>query len=530
MTKVQTNSQGKVYVANGKALIASEGIAYNGLDSSFTNGEVTIKKGALADYSISEVTETGCLAKYQNIYNNYKIWGYPTINFGSGVVSGFSGGSTDHYIILPQNFPSTITQADMIFKGMLTDFSYHSMLLGCANSYERGFYVRRTTQAFSCYTGSWVDGTNALSTNTWYWFRVIFDGTNWIGYTLEDDDYVLDKLPDISQWRQEWTTTTNIISGFLFNIGFNYATPTEYWKGSINLGQSQIIINRELWWSAKGNSGIVKYNNTYIQTQGMLDTLSGTIPSSATSLYINYNPVGRSYMLDTLNSMKAVQVGNKWYSCPSGGQVNVTGFSSYPVYSISPSFGFSAPITYNTDDMSYSGFSSDNFIKGNYIFEMTTAQFTKGFTLQVHIKTPSSFPSDNMHLIYCGSDYSHGPYIGIRSGGKCAYCGLSSGGTLIFEISNTSTQLSANTEYWLRMTKPDTTYFSHNTVLQLSTDGETWTDLGSSSSAPSTTITADRWLRVGYGGKVFTGRLYLEDTFIEIDGTKVWDIVNRGSV
>lgn len=676
------------------------GGSYPGLDSSFNKGEVTIEKGILADYFTSGVTETGCLAKYQTVYNNYKIVSTPTINFGSGVVSDFS---TSNYLSMPQAFPSTISQADMIFKGMLTDLSSHSMLLARADSQERSFCIRSNTSKFSCYIGSWVDGTNVLSVNTWYWFRVVFDGTNWKGYTLEDNDYILEKLPDISQWRLEWTTITNFVSGNMFNIGYNYNVSSQYWKGSMNLGQSQIIVNNELWWNAKGYSGIIKrlgytnfsivgspvidnstgvasnfstsnylilpstilYNepvdiyckfkltvtpnataclvelssstwqgfniavtnnsklrlwtssgdaygsttlslntnywikcvssssgsslylstdgetytlettltnnifsswylsnvyigvrgkntteaftfgevdlsgcyinsdgtiwwnpaiSSYFQTQGMLDTISGTIPSSTSSLYINYNPVSRNYMLDTLNSMKAIQVGNKWYSCPSGGQATVTGFSSYPVYSVSPSFGFIGTPTYNRDDMSYSGFSANNKILSDYAFYVTTSDAVKGFTIQLHFKTGSV---GSWQMIMGGrANFGYYTRISIEPNSKVLAFNLSSGGTTFFSITSTNA-LTAQTEYWVRLVKPDTTDVESDVLLQFSSDGETWTTNTSKPYTQNDTWTNPCfWLGAQDGSTIFDGKIYLEGTFIEMAGERVWDMAN----
>jgi hypothetical protein len=530
MTKVQTNAQGKVYVANGKALIATTpGVAYPGLDTDYTNGLATINKGALADYSISDITETGCIAKYTNVYNNFKIFGNPNINFETGVLSGITDSS---YINMPKAFPATIANVDMIFKGKIDDFSTTHSVLFNFNNASYSFIVRYTTQKFSCYANAWVEGTNVLSTNTWYWFRVTFDGTTWRGYTLVDDDYILSQLPDISQWRQEWTTTSSMpISNTTCGIGTNAGARAQHWYGSLNLSQAVIYVNGAEWWNAKGNSAIVYSNNIYQQTYGLLNT---NIPSGTPELQINYNPVDRNYALGERNAVVASIVGNKSYVWGNGGLLNFSGYSNYPSYSISPNWGFVGTPTYNSSNMSYSGFNQNNYIRTNYDFLMSTTQFAKGFTIQMHIKTPSSWggSSDHNWVFSQDGNWQYYSFFGILANAK-ACIKLATGGSELLSMT-VSTSLSTNTEYWIRVVKPDTRYFPNDTVMQISTDGENWTtDATASVSSISTNISNGK-LRVGaYDGTWYMrGAVYLDGTFIEFnngDGTttRVWDLVEQ---
>lgn len=67
MTKVQINSQGKVYVANGKALIATEGITPSGTLNITQNGTYDVTNYASADVNVSSGSGIGdCLFAWVN--------------------------------------------------------------------------------------------------------------------------------------------------------------------------------------------------------------------------------------------------------------------------------------------------------------------------------------------------------------------------------------------------------------------------------------------------------------------------------
>lgn len=228
--------------------------AFNGLNMTYEqlSGSPMVVKandGQLPDLThISGVT--GCLKEAGQQYpakiqgTNYTLIGSPTIS-SDNVVSDFSASNG---LKLPSSLPSTITSLDIIFKGNLTNVSSNSVIFAHANTSERYIGIRNTGK-FSMYTSSWVEGTTALSTGTEYWFRVVKDGNNYKGYTLVDNSYTLDTLPDLSSWTQEFSTSTNIFSGLLFNVGYNYKTTAEYFKGSIDLKGCSVNINGSEFWN-----------------------------------------------------------------------------------------------------------------------------------------------------------------------------------------------------------------------------------------------------------------------------------------
>jgi len=178
----------------------------------------------------------------------------------TGIVSGFSSTTG---ITLPEAFPSTVSNFDMIFKGSISNFDDDNVLLGYANTDEGYIGVTsRDTHSFSYWFGSWTQGQTTINFNTYYWFRVIYNGSSTKGYILLDNGYNLDNLPSLSQWSEEWTLDNNKFNGRLLNLGYNFATTSEHWTGNIDLDNSVIRINGSNWWTGiKYNSDVIKVGN-----------------------------------------------------------------------------------------------------------------------------------------------------------------------------------------------------------------------------------------------------------------------------
>lgn len=223
-----------------------------------------------------------------NMSYNYNINGACAL-VRDGVAKGFN---TENYLRLNPMPVATTTLVDLIFKGMTTDLNSHNTLIANTSS-EQLFAIRyNNNKSFSLYNNGWVDGVNTLSTNVWYWFRVTFDGTTWTGYTLEDKNYTKETLPEISEWRQEWTTSSLYLTGNVFNIGFNPFTTGEYWKGSIDLSQSSITLDNELWWNGTNHQQIGYWDDNGVtkgfSTSNYLTLSTAFKPTSAWEIVLKF--------------------------------------------------------------------------------------------------------------------------------------------------------------------------------------------------------------------------------------------------
>ena len=270
---------------------------YTGLNMSYYQGAgylMTVKNesGETPDYKVLK-SNLGCMGTYgagTGTYINYTKVGSPTVDALTGLASGFS---TSSGLKLPQSMPNSITDLDIIFKGNITSLSTHSVILAHSNTNEKYIGIRKTGK-FSMYDGSWIEGITNISIGTEYWFRLIKDGNDYKGYILVDDGYTLNTLPSLSNWTQEFSTTSNIFDGYLFNIGYNYSTTDEYFKGSIDLSGCQIKIDNVVWWSPlSGNKYIVKaigYGNFTKVGNPIVDIETGVALGFGDSDYLQIKP------------------------------------------------------------------------------------------------------------------------------------------------------------------------------------------------------------------------------------------------
>lgn len=502
--KVQTNAQGKVYLTTGgKALFQP----YNGTEITYTqygesigNVSITGKSGAsniaLPDYSVVS-SVNGCMGaeghSYFSLvegYSNFDVFGSPTINQTTGLVSGFSGYNFLGHSVFDTSLPWELG-LKINTSSASTSQNYFSLL-------DNGFAIVSSKWAFylSSSNGSSFDICNGtkygtVSSNTWYWLKFIYDGTKYEFYTSTDgENYSL--VATIS-------SSLALKMGSYFWIGCYDGGTTNPLSGSIDLSACYIKVNGETWWSPLGAIPQEK--------AGLLAT---TDDGSAQTWNLFYN---NGFVLDTASSKS----GYSW--C---GSVSVPAHTVYPSYKKGD---FSVVGTLYSNNFRLMGFTSANYIATNYTFSMTPEQFNQGFTIQVHIITPSSYASVYEKIFCCGTSYNNGPCGGFGSGNGLPVMILSSGGTVFIEIYG-DTALTPNTEYWLRLTKPNTQYFAHDTLLQISTDGINWTTVGSSSTTISQTVTANGTMVIARNptstGEYFRGQIDLRDTFIEIAGTRVW--------
>lgn len=170
---------------------------------------------------------------------------------------------------------------------------------------------------------------------------------------------------------------------------------------------------------------------------------------------------------------------------------------------------------------------------GNGIFDfdynvhISPAQWQKELIIQLHIKTPVNL--SNQWMISNGSDWNTGVGMTINSDLSGAFwCCLGQTDTTKAVTFSGSTIPQTQTEYWIRIYKPNTENEAHNTLFQISTDGVTWTTEDSVAIANITNdYTTDGTIRLfnmgnaGWSGQ-FEGWIYFSDTFISVDGEKVW--------
>lgn len=181
--------------------------------------------------------------------HNFTTVGTPSIsNAPSCTVSGFSSAK---YLTLPQNFDvSDGSTWEMVYKVRTGDnITTGQSICGHTGSgnadpvnpcIKSSKFQLTTSKSSSSNIFSDVYGTATLEANTDYFVKIVFDGSAYIlSYSTDGETFIEDI-------RKESTTP---IWASNLAIGRQQGDASEYpWLGSIDLTQSYIKINNQLWW------------------------------------------------------------------------------------------------------------------------------------------------------------------------------------------------------------------------------------------------------------------------------------------
>lgn len=271
---------------------------FEGLSTSFNETDgypltISTKAHVLPNWNYINDTEN----VFMPLWRNYSdignlITNYYLINSGctideNGICSGFN--SSENKVTINKTFPSTMSSMNLTTKAQFTENSSHSTLFGRSSNGDGTIIIRNNSGfKFGYYNDGWIWESSApgVELNKWYWFKVTWDGTNLTGYMLEDNSYTLDTLPEIASWTQCWQSTKNMFPGNSFDIGYNKNSSGEYCKGSIDLANTKITVNDELFFA-------------YNQQTLIMNNLNGCL--------YNYSDTGAA---DTLNMFSVEKEGN----------------------------------------------------------------------------------------------------------------------------------------------------------------------------------------------------------------------------
>ena len=174
-----------------------------------------------------------------------------TLTDNDGVLSGFSA---NNYAKIPVTFSPNAQSWEIAIKAKFTSLSTNANLIAGQTNQFISLSVQTSGKlAFNIGNGSsWVSGdilsTNTFSTNTDYWFKLVFDGTTYKSYSSTDGE----------TWTQEASYTGSIsINGATLLLGVNRSIADPI-NGSIDLNSSYININGSRWWSGRMASGFTE--------------------------------------------------------------------------------------------------------------------------------------------------------------------------------------------------------------------------------------------------------------------------------
>lgn len=172
------------------------------------------------------------------------------------------------------------------------------------------------------------------------------------------------------------------------------------------------------------------------------------------------------------------------------------------------------------------GFSSSNYLQTTYQFSATQSQLANGLIVQAHIRTPKTNVSRPQWVF--GNNAGWDKSVGLLLNSGNVIQGIIADDNSIADNITGGFNLELDTEYWIRIYKPDN---SSVAMLQLSYDGINWlTDRRGEVETYNDLSTTTTTTFGTTGEQSFSGTIYLDDTFIEVGGVKVCSPVSSGTI
>lgn len=205
------------------------------------------------------------------------------------------GGENNNNLKLLNPIPN-FSSIRIIFKASCVDLYSEDNVLLCNKNKEQYIGIDDGPLMPSIYNieaqEEWTTGQVPIKEKTNYWFCLdSSDGQTFTYYTIEDNNYTLNTLPQLSEWEEQCSINDNFFAEQEFYIGYNPFSQEEYWKG--NIYECQINIDDNVWFNLSTAQEGVDYENngcTYVGkiTEPIINA-KDTKYSSGENIHINGN-------------------------------------------------------------------------------------------------------------------------------------------------------------------------------------------------------------------------------------------------
>lgn len=475
----------------------------NTLGGSSASDETVSSQKAIKEYvdnhggggaqSLSDIAEAGTGISFSGggYQTDYTVGGSPTIS-SDYIASGFS---TSNWIYKDIS-QSSVTDFEFIIKVNQSSYASHSDVVNSRTADKPvGFDYSGHLGIFN--GSDWQYGSTVYSTGVNTWVMLKYSEGSYKVYGLIDNNYTIDSLPALSSWNLEttWTTSLSTYLDSYLDLGANRTATQEYFRGTIDLTGTYLRINGTEVWRAVGES-----LKTYINC-----TLTGVPSMSGQSgKFLTTDGTNASWAeVDTDIKLSDIAEAGNGISFSGGGTPTTD-------YSVSGS---------PTIDSNYV---VSNFYSNRYVYK----DFDISSPTEFEIVTKVVFDNVNTHSIFCHSG-SKSP-VAIDTSGRLEEWNGSS-------YTRGSTTYSMNQALWIKLRYSS----GQNTVYGLVDNGYTistlpptssWNQEFSISSNPD--FLSGRLVfgaNVDNSSEYLQGYLYLEDTYVSVDGVEVWRAVEESS-
>ena len=446
-------------------------------------------------YTVPNYTNQGCTVSDDNI------------------ATGFS---TSNKIALNEAFPSEISTLELIIKAQFNSSSGHSTLFGKEGSPETTIAIQDSGEfKFNLYCRSWQTTSSPnIELNKWYWFKVIWNGTNLIGYLLEDNSYNLETLPETTSWIECWKYDTNIFLNSKFNFGYNPGTTGEYCKGSIDLANTKIVVNDKVFWDI--NSVVIKHQNFFGNLYNYVD--NGSEKTLGCWFAENQKTFEKFLILTDLEKLSMEGFTTRWLK-------NIT-IPEHDVYDYSEtvipggqykSYTANGKVTVDSNLMVTNFGSRQNYLSMDCRLPENSMNWE--FVMKVN---SDSYSSSTRFLV--SDPVNSSGHLGISlecTSSSQIHLFLSSDGSNYNIYAPGRKQLQVNKDYWIKLAFNGSRY-----VVSISEDGQNFiNDITVESSTP--VFSPEGPLEIGVHGSAClstNAKVYLKDTYLKVDDNMFWKV------
>ena len=230
---------------------------------------------------------------------NVTVAGTPSFN--NGVMSNISA---SNYAMLPKSFNPGSNNWEFMVKIQTSSSSVNQQFVGGVKGNIDGleigvnadskfrYWLSTNNSSYDISNGT--VGNHIVQPNTVYWVKVSFDGSKYVlSYSLNGSDFIDDII----------VTNSSPIYGSEKGFGGDISTKGALWTGSIDIANSYIKINDQMWWQGGLGQIRLKKGSIVYVPDGILDgkkqfkkiILEEDTPyqntgGSGNGLFVNYSP------------------------------------------------------------------------------------------------------------------------------------------------------------------------------------------------------------------------------------------------
>lgn len=499
-----------LYVLNENGNVNIEQTPYDGATLAYDEGVnsascANININLLPDYSRYLGENTVCLMPEGQNYKDVALLELNPyfINDGCTIEDGIATKTSSNSMLINKkigNYSSLIATVKCQFNSA----SSHMAVMSDSSSTEEDFGIRSSGK-FSFYKGGWVDGVSTVQANTWYYLRIIIENNTTTYYSLLDDNYTYSTLPAIENWTLECSINLNLfMQDSLLYLGYDHNVTSESLTGKIDLNNSKVIIDNNIFWEYPQYAPIPRDLNGCLHNY----TDNGSAANLDCYCLVKDDKTEQKLILTQDNS---VQISG--YDSMYVGTLSVPAHDTYTYSEQTQTTDYSeftkyGDVSLNTTTGIASSFSTSKYLRLNIPLQTTLNNWDICFKVTV----PDGSVTQYGRVFQSGQSNDQLSFA-VGTNGICMR---------VFDSTNFITSTLPRGTYYVRCTGDGSTG-----IIYTSLDGIEWTQQASNTYTPTSVNIPffDSGARTydSHSGCVFSGSIDLSKSYVKINGNYLYN-------